>query len=515
VYGADAPQFAIRQDGAVVITAPGNTSGLPPVMVVDGKTGAWLQTVNIPLSTWVDAGGQTMAAYSRIGPPMIDVDGVAHVMYEVRELAYPTDVVWTSLRLLKLAEDGTQTTAQLQYTTDDNNLIPGRVLPDGQGGVLATWTETPTDQRPLGQAPLKAARVTGGTVSGNYDLPLLVNTLEHADNGVLLHPELTLGEAGTAFVTYGNQIAAFAVGSGAPQWSHQVTGPSQTVQVVSAAEDNTVVTKTKDSGGAERIVTYDAAGVPSTSTWTGTRLTYYVSDLWLGATPFGMLSARLGTAISPSGSIWYSPGQFGWNRAKPAYYTNYNAVELNTTVAPQTVFDGIITTFSGVEAGNVATVSIPGDRVTGLDQVVTFTLEGVASYAQGPFSVRSVRFAPAAGTLAVETMPDHPLRGWRFWRAFTTAPGRLKVETGAFDVPAVNGAWRTTLNYVGYYILEKFTKAQTEIWRRYMEYIKAELAPSGATVFAQSLISGRWDHDHKYIMTHVCGQTPTAQGFCP
>ena len=86
---ADAPQMAIRSDGAVVVTAPGNTSGFPELMILDGRTGQLLESPSIPLSTYTSLGGQVSTGYSRIGPPMVDSQGATYLEYRVRHVVYP------------------------------------------------------------------------------------------------------------------------------------------------------------------------------------------------------------------------------------------------------------------------------------------------------------------------------------------------------------------------------------------------------------------------------------------
>ena len=109
----EAPQFAIRQDSAVVVVAPGNTSGLPGLMILDGQTGQPLQIPAIPQSTLTLSNGSVISGYSRIGAPMVDADGTVYLQYEQRSVAYPPRVDQTGIFLLKVEPNGMTSTVQL------------------------------------------------------------------------------------------------------------------------------------------------------------------------------------------------------------------------------------------------------------------------------------------------------------------------------------------------------------------------------------------------------------------
>ncbi len=135
----DAPQMAIRGGGDVVISAPGNTSGLPELSVVNGSNGQVVVSPSIPPSMYQNSNGSYSNGYSPIGAPIVDSDGSIYVEYEVRQIGNPAKVNSASLYLFEIAASGPQTTVLLGSTTEDENLFPGNIIPDGQGGVLATW----------------------------------------------------------------------------------------------------------------------------------------------------------------------------------------------------------------------------------------------------------------------------------------------------------------------------------------------------------------------------------------
>jgi hypothetical protein len=114
----------------------------------------------------------------------------------------------------------------LSTTTQDQALLPGPITPDGNGGLLATWTVSPSHS--VLQYPYQAADVSNGVVGTPYNLPFSPQSVTP-----FVSPTLVLGENGVAFasgtttaadgVTQVNQIASFNSSSGAPYWTYQPT----------------------------------------------------------------------------------------------------------------------------------------------------------------------------------------------------------------------------------------------------------------------------------------------------
>jgi hypothetical protein len=147
---------------------------------------------------------------------------------------------------------------------------------------------------------------------------------------------------------------------------------------------------------------------------------------------------------SPDATRWYAtlkvssltsePSAFGNSRGQLTpqlvFHTNYNAIEIETNLSPDEIFDTYIRTFAGVNPGPYASVSIPGGAVSGIGQRMTFTLKPLpARLFQPPFQVETIRYAPSQRTLSAHTInPVHPLFGWRYWRVFPSANG-VTIET--------------------------------------------------------------------------------------
>lgn len=201
------------------------------------------------------------------------------------------------------------------------------------------------------------------------------------------------------------------------------------------------------------------------------------------------------------------------NVASARFRTNDNAVEFFTAATPAFIFENYLRRFDGINSGSIAKVSAPQGGVTGIGQEVAFQmlhplLQGVVSNKW--FAVETIRFDEGALTLAARTLPGHPLLwghpldGWRYWRASQPAPGRVRIETGAYDRPA-DGILNLALDYV-------FRDKQVELWQQYFQYITDRVE---ATPYDTSRLAGRWNEvDKSIIMSHVCGHPPTPAGTC-
>ena len=163
--------------------------------------------------------------------------------------------------------------------------------------------------------------------------------------------------------------------------------------------------------------------------------------------------------------------------------------------------------------------SVPiGTNISAVGNELTFMMQdpNIAPW-RPPFKVKVVRYDAAAYTIAVETLPGHPLVGWRYFRVFQHTPGKLVLETGAMDDAAPG-----FVNLVGFYAARYGTGGMTEVWRQHFENVLANMATSisGASrgtdpPYDLSLTAGKWDWNKQYIMTHVCGAVPAPAGLCP
>ncbi len=287
----------------MIISAMTN-NGLPPLTIVQNGAGT---LVSIPTSTNTQPDGTQYSDFSPMGPPIVDSDGSAYVEYEVRQIAYPPRITSAVLYLLKIAEDGSRTTTVVSATIDDENLLPGRIIPDGQGGVLATWTIAPSSG-PAPPRPYQAAHVVSGSVALVYDLPFSTQTV-----ALGTYPTLVLGENGTAFATDGinvgaltqsdgPQVVSFNLASGSVNWQYQTTTQSS-LTILAVTSDGGIAINDSQNGviqldlnGNATLVTAALGGNPQYS-WGGN---------WFAQGPQAASKLLLPLDVDP-GDEWATP----------------------------------------------------------------------------------------------------------------------------------------------------------------------------------------------------------------
>jgi hypothetical protein len=255
--GYDAPQIAVRGDGAVIISGPTN-NGFPPLSVMNTPTCCGYYRP-IPTSTNT-INGNTIYVQCCMGPPMVNSDGWGYVEYEVRNVVNNV-ITSDNLYLQGIAPtDNSFPTVLLSATTQNQALLPGPIVPDGQGGILATWTISPSSG-PVPQYPYQAVDVVAGVVGTPYNLPFSPTTVKFGQS-----PTIVLGEGGTGFATNGTDtvngpaVASFNVASGSVNWTYQA-GAQYTLSIIAATAGNGLVAKTTDQSGNDTVLTFNSSGV--------------------------------------------------------------------------------------------------------------------------------------------------------------------------------------------------------------------------------------------------------------
>ena len=304
-YICYAPQIAVGGDGTVYISEPTN-AGLPSLSIAPPGAGNPLQ-MEFPPST-VTSYGHTAYINCCVGPPMVNTDGNMYVEYEVRTTV--NNAITSDTLYLYSYPSGTSTV--ISTTTQDQALLPGPIIPDGQGGILVTWTVSPS--RSVLPFPYQAADVTNGSVGTPYNLPFSPSSVQP-----FVSPALVLGENGTAFasgtttaadgVTQVSQIASFNVISGAPNWTYQAAA-GDTLSVVEATAGGGVTINNSNTG----VFNLNSSGVPNSST-RASRLAAganpsTVSSLPSGAVPLD-LSTWLSAASGAVAALWSPNGTNG------------------------------------------------------------------------------------------------------------------------------------------------------------------------------------------------------------
>jgi hypothetical protein len=320
---AGVPKLAARQDGAVVVTGPLQLS--PALMILDQNTGNQFPAPLIPPSTFTgkvfgqDPQAVSCDCFTRVGQPMVDSDGSAYVEYNVREV---TSNVTTSavLSLLKIAPDGTAASVtQLTSSSsgNDGEIWPGVIIPDGQGGVLATWIVGPSSFSGVqGPNPYQAAHVTPDGGLTPYVLPMAPTQVLN-NNAIPIDLSLVLGENGIAFVSYptGTNVVSFNLNSGAIIWNSQA--PSQSaLSMIASTAGNGLVAKTS-AQGIDTVTRLDSTGALTQDAWSGSSVGFLLGDMWLGSTsPNGPISAIFAASFDWAFSVWPQSTSNGTNQAK-------------------------------------------------------------------------------------------------------------------------------------------------------------------------------------------------------
>ena len=192
-------------------------------------------------------------------------------------------------------------------------MLPGPIVPDGNGGVLATWTGSPSHS--VLPFPYQAADVTNYVVGTPYNLPFSPPSVTP-----FVSPTLVLGENGVAFAsgtttatvngtpTQVSQIASFNVTSGAPNWTYQAAA-GDTLSIVEATAGGGVTVNDSNTG----VFSLNSSGTSNTNRQarrlpgTGTPA---ASSLPSGAVPFD-LSTWLSAASGAVAALWSPNGSNG------------------------------------------------------------------------------------------------------------------------------------------------------------------------------------------------------------
>lgn len=381
-------------------------------------------------------------------------------------------------------------------------------IPDGQGGVVFPGTDNDVAQW--------IYRAGGNRIAAPFPVQ-----------------EMLLGENSTLFVATnavpGGQYAAMSLATGAVAWSK--TG---NVHLVAALNDGSVLVQDNaltlvDMTGS--VFSFSGGVDVSTPRYIG-------GDLWVASTAngFAVISdgpaenqsqagSESGSGLPPTwGPLWFAEGPFSqlspFNSTMPiverpptnsnGLLSNYNAIELATTLSPQQVFDLYLRTFVNKLINNPIASVVSTNNVDGIGDDVRFEMRGWKGYLQDRFTVRVKRYEPNMAEpekylFSIVTMSDHPLAGWRYWRVYRSSPSTVVIETGAVDKPFTLGA------KIGNVFLKD---DQIKMWKEFMNSIK-QLIPADRTTnpeFGDDVLNGKWGVRYEENLVEICGPGPG--GFC-
>ncbi len=292
--------------------------GIQPLLVLDGLSGNVVLMPAIPPSTITDVFGssQSCDCLTPVGQPIVDSDGSIYVEYEVRQISAVLGAppVSSILWLLKIAPDGSTSTTQLS-SSNNANLFPGNLMPDGTGGVVATWAIAAPNS-PFPAHPYQAAHLSSFGGLTTYDLPMAPTQIVNGANGLPINFPMVLGENGTAFVSYGTNAVSFNLNTGAVNWNY-LAAPQTGVSIISSAAGNALVAKTTNSG-VDTVLRFDSTAAGTQDAWSASSVDYFIGNEWLGfPASGGDMMAYSAAPVDLSLSFWFAPEQKKTNRALP------------------------------------------------------------------------------------------------------------------------------------------------------------------------------------------------------
>jgi hypothetical protein len=397
----EAPSFAIRQDGSVVIVAPLQTS--PRIVVVDGQSGGLLANPEIPASTLTNSLGESTSCdcFTPVGQPMVNSDGSTYVEYEVRQINAPfvSSVLW----LLQIAPDGSTSTTQLSVDPD-HNLMPGQIIPDGQGGVLATWTiEVGPENAPV-SAPYQAADLSSGTLT-YYNLPInpiqMVLGNGQTGQGNNQYSEMFISD-GQNIVACGFLYGGFFSGNNCGTfWTYQ--GQYLGVTLVASTAGNGLLAKTTNQN-VDTLVQFDSNGNATPYSWSAPGVSYWAGSFYPASSSSGTTEYS-DTVVPLSDSAWETAGEFGTQRAKPADisypdFSNTGANQNTITTDLQIILENLPSNPScnnwlqgaGASKGTTGVTWIQALMAGNNYGYGTYTLGGKTNYSNAALTTQGIMF---------------------------------------------------------------------------------------------------------------------------
>ena len=321
--------FTIRPDGSIVAfeTEPGalNAEGNPDTRafldVFDGSTGQL--TLRIPLQQLVQIHQEPCQPLNYVtleagpmSPVIVDGNGNINLEYQTGTSTFVTNsdcqgtrsrtiINNTNTVLLTVSLDGSVSSQTLRSDTattftqetwvigpgdvviitssttslSGSYTAPGRVIPDGQGGALATWSEGANATVPA-SPPIMVTHLSpsGG---GTYSLPMVDAS------------QLVAGENGVAFAAQNNtsqKVVSFNISSGQVLWTYEA--PAQSIfSIVASAAGNGLVAKLTDQNGTDQVIRFNSNGTPTNDTWAARGIQYFGNGVWLGGAATALFAA--------------------------------------------------------------------------------------------------------------------------------------------------------------------------------------------------------------------------------
>jgi hypothetical protein len=310
--GSDGTIYAVEVNFSSNPNSNGGYLGTAYLDMINGISGALNSQIALPTTLVTvppDSCNETDAGPTELypgeyGSPVVGPDGSVYLEVAASQVTtnfctYTDSVTWT-VSLLTISPGGSP---QFQNLESYSEMLPdysqggqvGDVIPDGEGGVLATWTPE-YGSGAYWPAATVADIGPNGTVTSQFSS---VNFGEQ-----FLDTNLVLSDGGTAFATDGSNIASFNISNLQQNWTYTAQS-GDTLNFVAATSGGGVTINDSQLGPIQ----LDANGNPSQLTGQAMNSpTFSWANQWdiPAASGNGMSQIKLPVVVDGA-SLWASP----------------------------------------------------------------------------------------------------------------------------------------------------------------------------------------------------------------
>jgi IPT/TIG domain/Glucodextranase, domain B/Bacterial Ig-like domain (group 2) len=302
---------AVGLDGsvhAVESVLPSGGGELSYLDSIDGASGGLQSKIQLPLSSTYfncpDLSRPEMSSFSTgTAPAAVGPDGALYAEVGTSRSVTESNCEFGpqpfevgnfsgNLSLMRVSPDGGVGFSSLD-SSSSRGITAGEVIPDGNGGVLASWinAQNATMMANVGTSGAQATFSTLGGLGG-----------------------LVLGDNNTAFTTDGSTVLSFDASSLAPHWTYSSSGGSLTLV---AATSGGGVTINDSQLGIIQLDSSGNAGAPAPNLQ-GAQ--YYGNGLWLGISGDPELAEMQGGFMDWVSTAWaWLTGSKSGGRTQPRY----------------------------------------------------------------------------------------------------------------------------------------------------------------------------------------------------
>jgi hypothetical protein len=337
-----------------------------------------------------------------------------------------------------------QTISSVFSDGSDPAAFPSDLIPDGQGGVLASWSLISVNSSLIREIHMTDVSTTG---ANDFTVPLA------AGNPITM----VLGDGGVVFANDGKTIIATDQ-TGQTKWTWAPPPATPSLESVAAATGGGFVAK-YNSGSGDVVVRFDALGNPSLDAWDlnpdGTARGYQNSGYWTSGLWFGNVSSAIrevvGSSLDAAFNVWpFALGEPQHNRkSAPPHPVNYRILSATDEGGGATAL------MSEIDAWDSSTGN-PADLLgCQIRENVTYPTSGFGSNRACSTDPTKNCFVPPSPPWPASLEfpnPTIPPAG----SATSTIPGSNPVQLGAADTISIG----THLDFVMPYSNSSFVAKQ-------------------------------------------------------